>query len=78
MVHGVVALQLVPDALLMVCDVFMRQMQVGGGKAMSFGRAHQVALENQHKVTFSDVAGVDEAKDVCKKSSPFSKTRKSY
>ena len=43
---------------------FMRQMQVGGGKAMSFGKSRAKLLtENQHRVTFSDVAGVDEAKD---------------
>src|SRR5688500_3753691 len=43
---------------------FMRQRQVGGGKAMSFGKSRAKRLtENQHRVTFSDVAGVDEAKD---------------
>ncbi|MGH7814889.1 MAG: ATP-dependent zinc metalloprotease FtsH [Candidatus Binataceae bacterium] len=43
---------------------FMRQMQVGGGKAMSFGKSRAKLLtENTHKVTFADVAGIDEAKD---------------
>jgi cell division protease FtsH len=43
---------------------FMRQMQIGGGKAMSFGKSRARLLnENTHKVTFSDVAGIDEAKD---------------
>jgi cell division protease FtsH len=43
---------------------FMRQLQVGGGKAMSFGKSkHKVLTENKHKVTFADVAGVEEAKD---------------
>jgi len=43
---------------------FMRQMQVGGGKAMSFGRSRARLLnENMVKVTFEDVAGVDEAKE---------------
>jgi len=42
---------------------FMRQMQVGGGKAMSFGKSRAKLLtEAQGKVTFEDVAGVDEAK----------------
>ncbi len=43
---------------------FMRQMQGGGGKAMSFGRsrARMVSQENA-RVTFADVAGVDEAKE---------------
>ncbi len=43
---------------------FMRQMQGGGGKAMSFGKARAKLLtESQHTVTFKDVAGVDEAKE---------------
>ena len=43
---------------------FMRQMQVGGGKAMSFGKSRAKLLsENTHKVTFNDVAGIDEAKE---------------
>ncbi len=42
----------------------MRQVQVGGGKAMSFGKSRAKLLtENKHKVLFKDVAGVDEAKD---------------
>jgi len=42
---------------------FMRQMQAGGGKAMSFGKSKAKLLtENQQKVTFQDVAGVEEAK----------------
>ncbi len=43
---------------------FMRQMQMGGNKALSFGksRAHLLA-EDRKKVTFSDVAGIDEAKE---------------
>jgi cell division protease FtsH len=43
---------------------FMRQMQVGGGKAMAFGKSRAKLLtEAQGKVTFEDVAGVDEAKE---------------
>lgn len=41
----------------------MRQIQVGGGKAMSFGKSRAKLLtENKNKVTFKDVAGVEEAK----------------
>src|SRR5437762_11038128 len=41
--------------------IFMRQMQIGGGKAMSFGKSRAKLLtENQHKITFSDVAAVEE------------------
>ncbi len=43
---------------------FMRQMQAGGTKAMSFGKAKVKLLnEKQHKVTFNDVAGIEESKD---------------
>jgi len=43
---------------------FMRQMQSGGNKALSFGKSKAKLLANQQKkVTFKDVAGVDEAKD---------------
>ncbi len=42
---------------------FMRQLQIGGGKAMSFGKSRAKLLtENQSKLTFQDVAGVEEAK----------------
>ncbi|MFQ5579221.1 MAG: ATP-dependent zinc metalloprotease FtsH [Nitrospiria bacterium] len=42
---------------------FMRQMQMGGNKAMSFGksRAHLLS-EEKKKITFADVAGIEEAK----------------
>jgi cell division protease FtsH len=43
--------------------LLFRQLQAGGGKAMSFGKARARLLsENQQRVTFADVAGVDEAK----------------
>ncbi|MBI3802533.1 MAG: ATP-dependent metallopeptidase FtsH/Yme1/Tma family protein [Nitrospirae bacterium] len=42
---------------------FMRQMQVGGNKALSFGKSRARLLsDDRKKVTFSDVAGIDEAK----------------
>lgn len=43
---------------------FMRQMQAGGGRAMSFGRSRAKLLTSQNvKVTFDDVAGIQEAKE---------------
>ena len=42
---------------------FMRQMAAGNGKAMSFGKSRARMLEGQGKVTFEDVAGIDEAKE---------------
>ena len=42
---------------------FIRQMQAGGGKAMSFGKSRaRLLTENQQRVTFEDVAGVEESK----------------
>ncbi|MGH7841386.1 MAG: ATP-dependent zinc metalloprotease FtsH [Candidatus Binataceae bacterium] len=60
----VLLVQWFPMLLLVgVWIFFMRQMQIGGGKAMSFGKSRAKLLtENTHKVTFADVAGIDEAK----------------
>ncbi len=42
---------------------FMRQIQAGGGRAMSFGKSRaRLMTENQSKITFKNVAGVDECK----------------
>jgi cell division protease FtsH len=53
--------------LILIVGMFMfimRQIQVGGGKAMSFGKSRaRLLTENKNKVTFADVAGVEEAKD---------------
>ena len=50
--------------LIGVWIFFMRQMQGGGGKAMSFGRSRARLLnQDSARVTFDDVAGVDEAKE---------------
>ena len=50
--------------LIGVWIFFLRQMQAGGGKAMGFGKSRAKLLtERQGRVTFEDVAGVDEAKD---------------
>ncbi len=50
--------------ILGVWVFFIRQMQSGSGKAMGFGKSRAKLLtEKQGRVTFDDVAGVDEAKD---------------
>ncbi|MBT6345458.1 MAG: AAA family ATPase, partial [Nitrospina sp.] len=50
--------------LLGIWIFFMRQMQSGGGKAMSFGKSKARLLnDSKNKTTFKDVAGVDEAKE---------------
>ena len=49
--------------LIGVWIFFMRQMQSGGGKAMGFGKSKaRLLTENHGRVTFDDVAGIDEAK----------------
>ena len=49
--------------LLGVWIFFMRQMQAGGTKALSFGKSRARLTDQKSKVTFADVAGVDEAKE---------------
>ncbi len=49
--------------LIGVWVFFMRQMQAGGGRAMGFGKSRaRLLTEKQGRVTFEDVAGIDEAK----------------
>ncbi|HLE45152.1 MAG TPA: ATP-dependent zinc metalloprotease FtsH, partial [Methylomirabilota bacterium] len=49
--------------LIGVWIFFMRQMQGGGAKALSFGKARaRLVSEKHNKITFADVAGVEEAK----------------
>jgi cell division protease FtsH len=50
--------------LIGVWIFFMRQMQSGGGKAMAFGKSRaRLVTDKTKKVTFADVAGIDEAKE---------------
>jgi cell division protease FtsH len=60
-----VFLSWVPMLLLIgVWVFFMRQMQVGGGKALSFGKSRaRLMSDSQERVTFDDVAGIEEAKE---------------
>jgi cell division protease FtsH len=60
-----VLLSWVPMLLLIgVWVFFMRQMQAGGGKALSFGKSRaRLMTDSQEKVTFEDVAGIEEAKE---------------
>ena len=60
-----ILLTLLPFILLMGFLAFtLRQMQAGGNKALSFGKSKAKLLNNQQKrITFKDVAGVEEAKE---------------
>jgi cell division protease FtsH len=50
--------------LALIWIFFMRQMQSGGNKALSFGKSKaRLVSEKQVKVTFNDVAGIEEAKE---------------
>ena len=60
--------------------LFMRQLQAGGGKAMSFGKSQGASCSPraQNKVTFADVAGIDEAKDEVEEIIAFLKDPKKF
>jgi cell division protease FtsH len=58
---------------------FMRQMQSGGGKAMSFGKSRaRLMTESSVKITFKDVAGIEEAKEEVSEIIEFLKDPKKF
>jgi cell division protease FtsH len=75
-----VFLSWVPMLLLIgVWIFFMRQMQVGGGKALSFGKSRaRLMTDSQQKVTFDDVAGIDEAKEELQETIEFLRDPKKF
>ena len=65
--------------LIVIFYFFLRQIQAGGGKAMSFGKSKAKMLSaHDKKVTFSDVSGVEEAKEELMEVVDFLKDPKKY
>ena len=65
--------------LIVIFYLFLKQIQAGGGKAMSFGKSKARMLNsNDKKITFSDVAGVWEAKEELMEVVDFLKDPKKY
>ncbi|MBP1745922.1 MAG: cell division protein FtsH [Deltaproteobacteria bacterium] len=65
--------------LIGVWIFFMRQMQAGGGKAMAFGKSKaRLITGKENKVTFQDVAGIDEARDELEEIIDFLKDPKKF
>jgi cell division protease FtsH len=59
--------------------LFMRQIQVGGGKAMSFGKSKaRLLTESNNRITFKDVAGAEEAKQELEEIIAFLKDPKKF
>ncbi len=73
-------LQWLPIVVLIVLFLlFIRQMQSGSGKAMSFGKSKaRLTNESQNKVTFADVAGADESKQDLEEIVQFLKDPKKF
>jgi len=68
--------------LILIIGLFlfiMRQIQAGGGKAMSFGKSRaRLLTEHKNRVTFKEVAGVDEAKEELQEIVAFLKDPKKF
>ena len=65
--------------IIIIWFLIFRQMQGGARRALSFGRSRaKVIIENRPKVTFADVAGVEEAKEELKEVIEFLKTPKKF
>jgi len=64
--------------LIVIWVMFMRQMQGGGAKALSFGKSKARLVDDKKKVTFADVAGVNEAIEELREVVAFLKNPKKF
>ncbi len=78
--YYLVLVNVIPLVIIIAIWVFfMRQVQMGAGKGMSFGKSRAKLLtENQHNVTFDDVAGIDEARAELEEIIEFLKNPKKF
>ena len=72
-------LNLLPTLIFVAIFIFfLRQMQVGGGKVLSFGKSKARLISDRKKATFKDVAGVEEAKEELKEIVEFLKNPRKF
>lgn len=76
---GLIGSLILPILLLVVLFLMFRSAQTGGSQAMSFGKSRaKMMLDNKVKITFADVAGIDEAKQELEEIVDFLKNGERY